>query len=174
MRQIGDLLFASAISLMVGCGFVPEKVLLTDARVVPLIQAATNFDRTVYGFTPIPTNGDVRLESRARARYDVMLHFYGETSRTIAFRKTQTGWEWIHEQETFTGPNLYTNVDGILREQIVLTYGIEPTSGHSPNQLHVDYFGEDARLASASNRHDLKLTQARLILEEWRLKKQTQ
>ncbi|NJR20192.1 MAG: hypothetical protein HC777_00950, partial [Hyphomonadaceae bacterium] len=75
MRQLGHLVFAVAISLTAGCGFVPEKVSLSDARVVPLIQAATNFDRATYGFTPIPTNADVRLERRARASYDAMLHF---------------------------------------------------------------------------------------------------
>lgn len=172
MRVISHLVFASVISLTAGCGFVPEKVSLSDSRVVPLIQAATNFDRAIYGFTPIPTNAEVRLESRPRAGYDAMLHFYGETSRTVAFRKTQTGWKWIHEQETFTGPNLYTNVDGVFHEQIVLTYGIERTSGHSTSQIHVDYFGEDARLTSASNRYDLTLAQARPILEEWRQKRQ--
>jgi hypothetical protein len=173
MRQFGHLLFAATLSLTAGCGFVPEKVTLSDARVVPLIQAATNFDRATYGFTPIPTNADVRLESRARAGYDAMLHFYGKTSRTIAFRMSPTGWRWIHEQETFTGPNLYTNVDGVFHEEIVLTYGIEPTSGHTTNTLHVDYFGEDARLTAASNRYDLTLVQAAPILEEWRQKKQT-
>ena len=172
MREIGHLLLVSAISLTTGCGLAPEKVVLSDTQVVPLVQAATNFNRAVYGFTPIPTNADVRLESRARAGYDAMLHFYGETSRTIAFRKTQTGWKWIHEQETFTGPNLYTNVDGIFHEQIVLTYGIEPTSGHSPHKLHVQYHGEDSRLAS--NQHDLTLTQATPIIEEWRQKRQKQ
>ena len=170
MRIINPLLFASLISLTVGCGFVPEKVSLSDARVVPLIKATTNFDRAIYGFTPVPTNSDVRLESRSRSGYDAMLHFNGETSRTIAFRKTQTGWKWIHEQETFTGPNLYTHVDGVFHEKIVLTYGIEPTSGHSAHKLHVQYHGEDSRLTS--HQYDLTLTQATPIIEEWRQKRQ--
>jgi len=98
--------------------------------------------------------------------------FYGETSRTIAFRKTPTGWKWIHEQETFTGPNLYTNVDGVFHEEIVLTFGIEPTSGHGTNKLYVQYYGEDSRLTSVPNQHDLTLSQATPILEEWRQKRQ--
>jgi len=171
MRIISHLLTASVICLTAGCGFVPEKVSLSDTRVVPLVQAATNFDRAVYGFTPIPINGEVRLEGRPRAAYDAMLHFYGETSRTIAFRKIPTGWKWIHEQETFTGPNLYTNVDGVFHEEVVLTYGIEPTSGHSAHKLHVQYHGEDSRL-TASNQYDLTLAQATPILEEWKQKRQ--
>lgn len=157
---------------MVGCGFVPERVSLSDARVVPLIQAATNFDRAAYGFTPIPTNADVRLESRPRAGYDAMLHFYGETSRTIAFRKTPTGWKWIHEQEIFTGPNLYTNVDGVSHEEVAITYGTESTSGNTPGKLLVQYEGADSRLTSASNRYDLTLAQVTPILQEWRQKHQ--
>ena len=152
-------------SVLSGCGFVPEKVSPSDPRITPMLQAAASFDRATYGFTPIPTNGDIRLESRPRAGYDAMLHFYGDTSRTIAFRKMPDGYKWIHEQETFTGPNLYTNVDGVFHEEIVLTYGIEPTSGHTANKLHVEYWGDDARLTS--NRYDLTLTQARSILEEW-------
>ncbi len=170
MRFIGHMFFASVVSLTAGCGFVPEKVSLSDTRVAPLIQAATNFDRAIYGFTPVPTNADVRLESRSRTGYDAMLHFYGDTSRTIAFCKTPTGWKWIHEQETFSGPNLYTNVDGVFPEQIVLTYGIEPTSGHTAHKLHVQYHGEDSRLTS--NQYDLTLTQATPIIEEWRQKRQ--
>jgi len=172
MRTISHLLLASAISLVAGCGFVPEKVPLSDTRVVPLIQAATKFERAAYGFTAIPTNADVRLESRPQASYDAMLHFYGETSRTIAFRKTPAGWKWIHEQETFAGPNLYTNVDGIFHEEIVITYGIEPTSGNSPGKLQVQYQGDDSRLTSASNRYDLTLAQVTPILAEWRQERQ--
>lgn len=170
MRTIRYTLPAVAISIIIGCGFVPERVSLSDPRVVPLIQAATTFDRTAYGFTPIPTNADVRLESRPQAAYDAMLHFYGATSRTIAFRKSPTGWKWIHEQETFPGPNLSTNVDGVFHEQITLTYGIEPTSGHSVNKLHVEYWGADARFAS--NPHDLTLAQVTPMLEEWKRKAQ--
>lgn len=170
MRAIINLIFVLVISLTGGCDFFPEKVSLDDTRVVPLIQAATNFDRSVYGFTQIPTNADVRLENRPGAGYDAMLHFYGATSRTIAFRKLPSGWRWIHEQEIFQGPNLYTNVDGIFHEEIVLTYDIEPVSGYSTNKLHIQYEGEDSRFTSTTNQHDLTLAQAKPILEEWRKK----
>src|ERR1039457_7348521 len=104
MRSIVHFLPMFAIVAMIGCGFAPEKVSPSDPRIVPLIQAAASFDRATYGFTPISTNGDIRLESRPRASYDAMLHFYGDTSRTIAFRKIPSGYKWIEEQEIFTGP----------------------------------------------------------------------
>ena len=143
MKSIVYFLPMFTIVTMTGCGFVPEKVSPSDPRVIPLIQAAASFDRETYGFTPIPTNGDIRLESRATASYDVMLHFYGDTDRTIAFRKTPSGYRWIEEQEAFTGPNLYTNVDGVFYEKIFLTYCIESAAGFPTNKLNVQYWGDD-------------------------------
>jgi hypothetical protein len=55
------------------------------------------------GFTPIDRTSDLKLEWRPRDGYDAMLHVYGRTSRTIAFRRTDTGCEWIGEQEIFDG-----------------------------------------------------------------------
>jgi len=170
MRSIFYFLPMFATVAMIGCGFVPEKVSPSDPRVIPLIQAAASFDRATYGFTPIPTNGDIRLESRPRPNYDAMLHFYGDTSRTIAFRKTPSGFKWIEEQEIFTGPNLYTNVDGVFYEEICLTFGMESSAGYSTKKLHVDYWGDDSRLTS--NRLNLTLAQARPIIEEWKQKHQ--
>jgi hypothetical protein len=170
MRNGFNFLFILAIIGLIGCGFVPEKTSLTDPRVIPMIQAAATFDRATYGFTPIPTNGFVYLEGHSRAGYDAMLHFNGDTSRTIAFQKIPTGYKWIEEQEIFTGPNLYTNVDGIFHEEICLTYGIRSVSGYSTNKLHVEYWGDDSRLAS--NRYDLTLSQIKPILAEWHEKQQ--
>jgi len=166
MRYAFYLSMVLVMSALAGCGFMPKRMSVSDLRVVPMIQAAESFDRAAYGFTPIPTNGLVYLESRATKNYDTMLHFYGETSRTIAFRKTASGYRWIAEQETFTGPNLYTNVDGVFHEEITLTYDIESVSGYPTNKLHVEYWGDDARLAT--NSYDLRLAQVRPILAEWR------
>ncbi len=93
-----------------------------------------------------------------------MLHIAGQTSRTIAFRITPDGNKCIHEQEINTGPKTYTNVDGTHNEQIVVTYGIEPVSGHTANKLHVVYWGEDSRLPA---HQQLSLDQVRAIITEW-------
>ena len=157
-------LFVAVTLWFASCSFGPEKISWSDERLVPMLRAIEAVDRESLGFTPIDRTSPVRLEDRPRAGYDAMLHLYGRTSRTIAFRKTPEGFKWIHEQEIFSGPKTYTTVDGTFHEQIVLTYGTEPVSGHAPNQLHVDYWGEDPRLAAPP---PLTLDQVRPILAEW-------
>ncbi len=159
-RRVGVLAMLAASS----CGLVPEKVSLSDPRVASLLRAIEAVDRDALGFTPLPASADLRLESRPRAGYDSMLHVYGPTSRTIAFRRTASGYRWIGEQEIHFGPSTYSSVDGPLREEIVVTYETEPLSGAPRNQVYVRYIGEDARLG---NRFDLTLDDVRPILAEW-------
>jgi hypothetical protein len=149
--------------LVTGCDLTPRKVALDDPRIQPLLKAARSFDRTSYGFTPIPNGADVRWESRPTEHYDAMLHITAKTSRTIAFRKTDSGWKWVGDQEIFQGPTLYKSVDGTFPEHICLTYEIEHISGAPTNQLKIDYLGEDSRLAG----RPLALADIRPILKEW-------
>lgn len=162
-RQRG-LFSASIMLLLTSCGFAPETLSWSDPRLTPLLKAVEDVDRGSLGFTPIDRASSVRLESRPRAGYDAMLHIYGQTSRTIAFRKTADGYKWIHEQETYTGQKTYTSVDGTSHEHISVTYGIEPVSGHAPNKLHIVYWGEDPRLPAD---RPLTLQQIRPIIHEW-------
>ena len=158
-------LWATTLALLfASCGFIPQKVSWDDSRLIPLLKAIEAVDRSSLGFTPIDRSSTVRLESSPRAGYDAMLHIDGKTSRTIAFRKTANGYKWIEEQECYTGPKSYTTVDGTSREQIFVTYCIEPVSGHAPNRLHVDYWGEDPRLPA---HQPLTLEQVRPIIAEW-------
>ena len=76
------------VLVLAACDLVPEKVTWNDPRIVPMFKAIEAIDRSSLGFTPIQLNATVSLESRPRAQYDVMLHVYGDTSRTIAFRKS--------------------------------------------------------------------------------------
>jgi len=94
-----------------------------------------------------------------------MLHIYGETSRTIAFRKVGPDYKWIGEQEIYTGPRSYTSVDGTVKEQIAITYETQHVSGVPLNKVSVQYLGDDPRLA---NRFDLTLTDVQPILREWK------
>jgi hypothetical protein len=157
-------LWSPVLLFAVSCGLLPDKTTVNDPRLTETLAAAQQFDRLKYGFTPIPTNGEVRVEWRARGTYDRMLHFYGRTSRTIAFRKTPTGWRWIHEQEIFEGPNKYTTVDGTFNESICLTYETERVSHYRTNQLNVSYSGEDKRLAWPK---EPTLDDVLPILREW-------
>lgn len=129
-----------------------------------MLKAIDAVDRASLGFTPIERSSTVRLESRPRRGYDAMLHIYGRTSRTIAFRRNGDKYRWIHEQEIHTGPKSYKTVDGTFREQIVVTSGTESVSGQAANEVHVNYHGEDARL---SRRRHLTLEQVRPIIAEW-------
>jgi hypothetical protein len=137
---------------------------MDDPQVQPLLKAAASFDRTSYGFTPIPKTADVRLESRHTSRYDAMLHISSKTFRTIAFRKTSNGYRWIGDQEIFQGPKDYKTVDGTLREQLTLTYEVESVSGFPTNRLNITYSGDDSRLATGSS---LSLADVKPILREW-------
>lgn len=138
-----------------------------DEIVRPYLSALEKVDRASLGFTPISANARIEIEYANGAReYDVMLHVYAETSRTLAFRKTMDGsYEWIGEQEAFTGPRRYETVDGVFNEQIVITYDKVPLSGAPVNQVYIIYHGDDPRLVG---KYFLTLQETQPILEEWR------
>lgn len=137
---------------------------MDDPQVQRLVIAAKSFDRTAYGFSPIPKQADVRLELRPTGRYDAMLHITTKTVRTIAFRKENGDYVWIGDQETFSGPKTYRTVDGTFHEAITLTYETQNVSGYPLNQLNVTYRGEEPRLAGRSN---LTLAEVKPTLKEW-------
>src|SRR5678815_2132119 len=149
------LLFLLITVELLGCGVVPEKVSLTDPRLVPMLRAIAVVDREVLGFTPISPNSDVRLESRPRDGYDAMLHIYANTRRTIAFRKDKDGYRWIGEQEIHKGPKTYNTPDGPSNEEIVISYELERidpgATGVPLRQVYVRYHGKDTRLAHRDN-----------------------
>ena len=150
--SLSPILFC-VLALFAACDLLPRKVTIDDSRIQPLLKAAQSFDRTAYGFTPIPLAADVRWESRPTATYDAMLHITARTSRTIAFRKTESGWRWIGDQEIFDGPKMYKTVDGTFPEHLCLTYETEGISGAKKNELNIDCAGEDKRLADRKRLH---------------------
>ena len=168
MCRFTHLLFVFTIAVVSGCGVGPDlgpkRVSISDTNVVPMMKAIAEVDRASFGFTPIPTNADVRLEIGPRSGYDTMLHIYAGTHRTIAFRKTQDGYRWIAEQEIHYGPKRFTDVDGTFQEHLVVEYQTEPVNGIPTNQIYVSYVGQDSRLVG---RH-LTLTDIQPFLEEWK------
>lgn len=157
--------FAAVTALLTGCdhGLSPKKVLLSDPEIEPLLRAMEQIDRASLGFTPITTNAQIRLEIASGRAYDAMLHVYGATSHTIAFRKTQSGYRWISEQEIHQGPKWYQTVDGTFREDMVIEYQTEQVDGIPTNQLYIRYTGSDTNLAG----RELTLPEARSILAQW-------
>lgn len=138
-----------------------------DARLVPLWTAAASFDRSRYGFLPLPTSGRVFWEHIAGGAYDDMLHL-GETqrrtSRTIAFRRVPGGYRWLGEQQTFRGRDDYMTVDGREREQLSLTYEEERISGVPLGRLVIRYAGSDVQMMKNDA---LTLHEIRPLLEKW-------
>jgi hypothetical protein len=149
------------------CGFIPERVSFDDARVQKLLQATSRVNRAAMGFTPVDRSADLRLESRPRAGYDAMLHVNGRTSRTIAFRRVGDSYEWIGEQETFTGPREYETPDGRFHEAIVITFETVHLSGAPLNRIFVRYRGPDARLTELDASGALSLEAVMGNLKAW-------
>lgn len=151
-----------------GCdhGPFPEKVLLSDPKVQPFLEAVAQVDRTSLGFTPLTTNSQFKLEFASSREYDAMLHVYGETSRTISFRKTKSGYRWTGEQEVYQGPKWYQTADGTFREFMVIEYQTERINGIPTNQLHIRYTGNDTDLIE----RELTLADVRPIIAKWSTK----
>jgi hypothetical protein len=133
--------------------------------------------RAKYGFTPLPKNADVDIElpSSANAKvdgYDALLHIYpgaGKTKvveRTISFKRVGGKYQWIGEQEMWTGPHQYTLPDGsTTNENISITYETQPGEGAGlVNTLQIMYDGDDARLSGKDN---LTLKDVQPILKKW-------
>ncbi len=160
MKRISVLI---SLALLTGCGFTPQTLPYTDPQVQELVRATEAAATNRFGFTPVSTDAEIRLEKSSGA-YDRMLHIYGRTSRTIAFRKQADGFTWIGEQEIYRGPKQYTTVDGTFFEEICLTYELQRVAHYKLNHLNISYSGEDARLA---RKDDLTLQTVLPILKEW-------
>jgi hypothetical protein len=149
--------------------FSPKNITYSDPELAPLWKAINEVDREGMGFTPISKDSKIKIERANGRTYDVMLHIYKSTSRTIAFKKKNEEFIWIGEQEAFKGPGKHETPDGNFNERIVLTYDKERISGYPTNVLNISYTGEDTRL---SLNRDLTLEEILPILKEWKYKVQ--
>jgi len=158
-----------------GCGMpnlAPKPVTLSDPSMAPILKAIGAVDRAKLGFTPVPLDVEVRVDTIDRAHWnrsypppvwDVMVHIYAATHRTIAFQKTADGLRWISEQETHFGPKDYTDQDGTRQEHLVVEYQTAPVNGVPLNQVCVSYSGRDPQLTG----RELTLEQIKPVLEQW-------
>ena len=157
--------FATQIAIA-DTAYAPQYFNPENEEMRPFIAALNAVDRASLGFTPIPSYARVEIEKNIPpATYDVMLHIYGDTSRTIAFKRDGNGYIWLGEQEIHTGPKKYMTADGLFNEEIVVNYDTVNISGAPLNMLDIMYFGEDPRLEGKLN---LTLQDIQPILEEWR------
>ena len=178
MSRIIQLLLTVTIVSLSGC--YTKNLSLADPQLAPMLQAIAAVDRAALGFTPIPTNAEVLLDSRSDARYDATLIIfdtparYGGVYRNIEFRKTATGYKWLREFETHPGPRTFKQLGNkdqqwhTAHEEIVIIYDTTGISGVTSNKLHIHYNGLDSRIA---DRKDLSLDEVRPILAEWSQKR---
>jgi hypothetical protein len=162
------------VLLEFACGVIPEQVPRDDARLKPLFDAMARVDRRSMGFTDIARDAHISVEwptprfDRALRlgpkAYDVMLHVSGKTSRTVAFRRTVDGYEWIGEQERFEGPRTYDFEDGSFREAITINYDRVPISGFPTDTVAILYSGEEPELVWP---RQLTLEQIQPWLQKW-------
>jgi hypothetical protein len=153
-----------ALAVACVCAGCTKPVALNDPQVKPLLEAMNQVDRAALGFTSIEENAKMRLDRRSGS-YDAMLHVYGGTSRTIAFRKTPSGYRWIAEQETHEGPKWEQTMDGNFRERITVQYQIEPVNGIPTNKVYIQYSGPQSELGWP---RELTLAEVQPMLEKWR------
>ncbi len=147
-------------------GYSPKSIEYSSPELTPLWKAIGEVERQSMGFTPVSKDSKIRIE-RAKGRdYDIMLHIYHDTTRTIAFKRKAEGVYWIGEQQIFRGPKKYSTPDGTFNEDICITYHSEKYSDSTPtSSLTIRYSGEDPRLQS---RHNLSLSDIQPILREWK------
>ena len=165
-KYLQSVVFAAVVTLWIGCdhGLFPKKVSLSDPEIQPFLKAMEQVDRSSLGFTPVSTNAQISLELHPPGgAYDAMLHVHGATSRTIAFRKNESGYRWIFEQESYEGPGWYQSIDGTFRESMLVEYQTERVDGVPTNQLYIRYTGSDTNLID----REFTLDEARPILEKW-------
>ncbi len=140
-------------------------------------QAMYAVKRAKYGFTPLPTHTDTKIEkltgvAARTAGYDVLLHIYPTDNdpftieRTVSFKLVNNKYQWIGEQETWIGPGQYTLPDGSsTHEQISISYATQPGLGAGiTNTLQIMYEGNDPRLSGKDN---LTLKDIQPVLKSW-------
>ena len=164
----GLISFVSTIAIigLTIYGLSPKRINYSDPELAPLWKAVEAVDRASLGFTPVTKDSKISIERSNGRAYDVMLHIYRHSSRTIAFRKKEGSFIWIGEQESFEGPKKYSTPDGTFNECITLTYDKEKISGYPINVLNISYTGEDPRLSPS--RRTLTLMDIQPILKEWK------
>src|SRR5271154_3961556 len=97
------------LAMTTGC---MKTVSMGDPALKPF-ESMYSVDRSQYGFSPLPRAGSVSIEGKSlHGDYDAMLHFGGNPDRTIAFHWDGKAYQWLGEQETFAGPQMWDTPDG--------------------------------------------------------------
>ncbi len=152
------------------CG--SPKMRLSDAAMDPYRPAIQAVDRDALGFTQIPNDAWVEIQPGKGPQ--VWIDVYGDTSRTIALKQVDAGYEWIHEQEIAYGPDQWPDGDGSMwQEMMSIDYQTEEVNGVPLNRTAVMYTGRDPRITSLGPLW-LDIHDVRPFLDEWKLWRSSQ
>lgn len=144
---------------------------MKDKRFAPFWEALSKIDGDALGFTPISPEDRVEVGGTI-GETDVTLQIYGDTSRTVTFKKVGNSYQWIHEQEIHEGKDKWTDYDGaVWVESITIEYQTENINGIPLNTIWIDYRGRDSIKTSADG---LTLKDVQPIIEDWRIWRQSQ
>ena len=174
MKRISHLILALSVVFLSGCGSKSRTLSISDAQLSSELQAMAASDRAALGFSPIPTNAVVHLDSRSDARRDVEIlifdspKLYSDIYRNVEFRKTESGYKWIRELECYPGPKTFTQSGHTKHEAIYIAYDTTGAMGIASNTLHIHYEGPESPFTSGT---ELTLDQVRPVLTEWSQKR---
>ena len=146
--------------------YLPHAVDPGTSEIQAMLAARQEAGAEEKCFSPIEPTARFEMNRTYgdKATYDMMLSVYGWSSRTIAFEEHNGAYQWLGEQETFTGPNQFLTSSGYSSERITISFDTVYLSGAPLNALLITYSGEDPRLAS---RMDLTCEDVHPVLIEW-------
>jgi len=170
-KPLRKLLIFGFISLLIyGCSSATTT--LDKRQLTPYLKAiaAAQHLRDSLGFTPIADSAKIILEGKGH-NYDAMLHITQQnSSKNIAFKQHGKTFEWIGEQETFSGPRYIKTTEGEIKESITLSYQKVTYMPLSPNYLTAVYNTPDStRGASKISRmpNIMPEREAKALIKEW-------
>ena len=145
-----------------------HPVQVDDPRLAGFWNAAAVFDRARYGFSPLPTTGDVILEHHPNEGSAVIhtCQLSDRAYRTIHFRLGGGEGRWIGEQQSFRSGRTFEDGDaGTVLEELILDYETEPVAGFPLNRLNILHRGPVSEGAGPSASPTLEETL--LLLRGW-------
>ena len=145
-----------------------HPVQVDDPHLAGFWKAAAAFDRARYGFSPLPTTGDVILEHHPE-KGSAVIHTCQVSNRayqTIHFRLDGGSGRWIGEQQSFRSGRTFEDDDaGTVLEELILDYETEPVAGFPLNRLNILYRGPVSEGTGPSASPTLE--EALLLLRRW-------
>jgi len=156
-----------AFVLLISVTGCMRRTQIGDPALQPF-ESMYSIDRAKYGFTPLPKSGVVYIEGRSlHGDYDAMLHFQGNSYRTIAFRWDGKVYQWLGEQENFEGPREYETPDGRFHEWISIAYYDEAIFGEPKGAMIIYRGPEPMRMPGPETNWSLTLAEVKPLLRKW-------